>query len=70
LVGLNSKAVNDVLIKSGERPIRWKMAKVVRWKRGKVVAATLGVVTYLFAFGFAVYDRGPISHWLSRHLPL
>ena len=43
---------------------------LVRWKIAKVVAATVAVVTYLSAFGFSVYDRVPISDWLTRHLPL
>ena len=39
----------------------------VRWK---TVAATVAIVTYLSAFGFSVYDRDPISDWLTRHLPM
>jgi hypothetical protein len=36
----------------------------------KGVAATAAIVTYLIAYGFAVYDRVPISEWLGHHLPL
>ncbi len=32
--------------------------------------AGCAIIVYLAAFGFAVYDRIPISDWLANHLPL
>ncbi len=28
----------------------------------------IGIIAFLLAFGFAVYDRVPISEWLASHL--
>jgi hypothetical protein len=34
-----------------------------------MLAGIIGVA-YLLAYGFAVYERIPISDWLTSHLPL